>query len=155
MQLECAALVKLLTMDSKNQFFALEVMCCGCAVVARKEMEYWLSEAEEWVQLRKTKPQRPCLDQPHNKFERRTASTHLDLSDSRRRCRAREEGAMNFPVREYSAPARNCVSAVNNRRYYLEAEAEAASAVVSLLAGQSWPGSSLRTDIASSGRPMA
>jgi hypothetical protein len=71
MQLECAALVKELTMDSKNQFFALEVMCCARAAVARKEMEYWLSEAEEWAQLRKTKPQRPCLD--HNKSETRTA----------------------------------------------------------------------------------
>jgi hypothetical protein len=71
MQLECAALVKELTMDSKNQFFALEVMCCARAAVARKEMEYWLSEAEEWAQLRKTKPQRPCLD--HDKSETRTA----------------------------------------------------------------------------------
>jgi hypothetical protein len=68
-------------MDSKNQLFALEVMCCGRAAVARTEMEYWLSEAEEWAQLRKAKPQRPYPDQPHNKSERRTASTHQDLSD--------------------------------------------------------------------------
>jgi hypothetical protein len=68
-------------MDSKNQFFALEVMCCERAAVARKEMEYWLSEAEEWAQLRKAKPQRPCLDQPHHKSERQTASTQQDLLD--------------------------------------------------------------------------
>jgi hypothetical protein len=67
-------------MNSNSQFLALEVMCCGRAAAARKEMEYWLSEAEEWAQLRKAKPQRPCPDQPHNKSERRTASTHLDLS---------------------------------------------------------------------------
>jgi hypothetical protein len=68
-------------MDSKNQFFALEVMCCGRAAVARKEVEYWLSEADEWALLRKAKPQRLRLDQPHNKSERRTASTRQDLSD--------------------------------------------------------------------------
>jgi hypothetical protein len=75
-------------MDSKCQFYALEVMCRERTAMARKEMEYWLNEAEEWAQLRKSKPQRRCLD--HNKSESRTASTHLDLSDSRRRCRAIE-----------------------------------------------------------------
>jgi len=40
-------------MDSKSQFYALEVMCRERAVVARKEMEYWLNEAQEWEQLRK------------------------------------------------------------------------------------------------------
>jgi hypothetical protein len=76
MQLECPALVKDLTVDSNSQF----VMCCGHAAAARNEMEYWLSEADEWAQFRKAKPQRPYPDQPHNKSERRTASTHLDLS---------------------------------------------------------------------------
>jgi len=61
MQLECPALVKELT-NSNSQFLALEVMCCGRAAAPRKEMEYWLSEAEEWAQLRKAKPQRPCPD---------------------------------------------------------------------------------------------
>jgi hypothetical protein len=42
-----------LAMDSKYQFYALEVMSRERAAVARKEMEYWLNEAEEWAQLRK------------------------------------------------------------------------------------------------------
>jgi hypothetical protein len=40
-------------MDSKGQFYALEVMSRERAAVARKEMEYWLNEAQEWEQLRK------------------------------------------------------------------------------------------------------
>jgi hypothetical protein len=40
-----------LTMYSKSQFYALEVMCRQRAAVARKEMEYWLNEAEEWTQV--------------------------------------------------------------------------------------------------------
>ena len=39
-------------MDSKSQFYALEVMCRERAAVARKDLEYWLTEAEEWAQLR-------------------------------------------------------------------------------------------------------
>ena len=39
-------------MYSKSQFHALEVMCRERAVVAAKEMEYWLAEAEEWAQVR-------------------------------------------------------------------------------------------------------
>jgi hypothetical protein len=52
-QLESAALVTELAMDLKSQFYALEVMCRERAAMARKEMEYWLNEAEEWTQLRK------------------------------------------------------------------------------------------------------
>jgi hypothetical protein len=56
-ELESAALVtELVTelaMDTKSQFYALEVMCRERAAVARKDMEYWLNEAEEWAQLRK------------------------------------------------------------------------------------------------------
>jgi hypothetical protein len=43
-------------MDSRSQFYALEVMCHERAAVARKEMEYWLNEAQEWAQLRKAAP---------------------------------------------------------------------------------------------------
>jgi hypothetical protein len=39
-------------MDSIHQFHALEVMSRERAAVARKEMEYWLSEAEQWAELR-------------------------------------------------------------------------------------------------------
>jgi hypothetical protein len=44
-------------MDSKSQFYALEIMSRECAAIARKEMEYWLNEAEEWAQLRKANHQ--------------------------------------------------------------------------------------------------
>jgi hypothetical protein len=43
-------------MDSKSQFYALEVMSRERAATARKEMEYWLNEAQEWEQLRKAAP---------------------------------------------------------------------------------------------------
>ena len=54
-QLDFAAPVMELAMDSKCQFYALEVMSRERAAVARKEMEYWLNEAEEWAQLRKAR----------------------------------------------------------------------------------------------------
>lgn len=38
-------------MNSKSQFVALEMMSREKATVARKEMEYWLSEADEWKRL--------------------------------------------------------------------------------------------------------
>ena len=52
-ELESAALVTELAMDTKSQFYALEVMCRERAAVARKDMECWLNEAEEWAQLMK------------------------------------------------------------------------------------------------------
>jgi hypothetical protein len=46
-------------MYSEKQFAALEAMCRERAALARKEMEYslteyWLAEAEEWKQLKET-----------------------------------------------------------------------------------------------------
>jgi hypothetical protein len=41
-------------MNSKDQFAALEVMCRERAALAKKEMEYWLAETEEWKQLRES-----------------------------------------------------------------------------------------------------
>ena len=46
-------------MYSKKQFAALERMCRERAALARKEMEYslteyWLAEAEEWKQLKES-----------------------------------------------------------------------------------------------------
>jgi hypothetical protein len=41
-------------MDPKNRFYALEVMCRERAAVARKDLEYWLAEAEEWAHLRRS-----------------------------------------------------------------------------------------------------
>jgi hypothetical protein len=40
-------------MYSKSQFYDLELMCRERAAAARKEMEYWLAEAEEWMRLRR------------------------------------------------------------------------------------------------------
>jgi hypothetical protein len=39
-------------MYSKSQFYDLELMCQERAAAARKEMEYWLAEAEEWARVR-------------------------------------------------------------------------------------------------------
>jgi hypothetical protein len=39
-------------MYSKSQFHALELMCRERAVVAAREMEYWLAEVEEWARVR-------------------------------------------------------------------------------------------------------
>ena len=50
-----------LTMYSKSQFYALEAMCRVRAAVARKEMEYWLNEAEEWTQVSTIAPSSPAL----------------------------------------------------------------------------------------------
>ena len=43
-------------MYSKGQFCALAVMCRERAAVARKEMEYWLKEAEEWTRASSMAP---------------------------------------------------------------------------------------------------
>jgi hypothetical protein len=48
-------------MYSRNQFAALEAMSREQAALAKMEMEhslmeYWLAEAEEWKQLRKSIP---------------------------------------------------------------------------------------------------
>jgi hypothetical protein len=43
-------------MDSKSQFYALEIMSLERAAAARKEMEYWMNEAQEWAQLGKVLP---------------------------------------------------------------------------------------------------
>ena len=39
-------------MDSRNKFAALEAMCREKAALAKKEMDYWLAEANEWKRLR-------------------------------------------------------------------------------------------------------
>ncbi len=41
-------------MYSGDQFASFEFMCLERAALAKKEMEYWLAEAEEWKQLRET-----------------------------------------------------------------------------------------------------
>jgi hypothetical protein len=44
-------------MYSKSQFYDLEVMCRERAATARKEMEYWLTEADEWARFRLSRNQ--------------------------------------------------------------------------------------------------
>jgi hypothetical protein len=44
-------------MNSKSQFASLEAMCRQRAALAKKEMEYWLAEAEEWKQFRESPDQ--------------------------------------------------------------------------------------------------
>jgi hypothetical protein len=48
-------------MYSKSQFCALEVMCRQRAAIARKEMEYWLNEAEEWTRVSTIAPSNATL----------------------------------------------------------------------------------------------
>jgi hypothetical protein len=38
--------------NSHEQFAGFEFMCRARAALAKKEMEYWLAEAEEWKQIR-------------------------------------------------------------------------------------------------------
>jgi hypothetical protein len=47
-----------LSMFSKSQFYDLEIMCRERAAAARKEMDYWLAEAEEWARFRLSCDQR-------------------------------------------------------------------------------------------------
>jgi hypothetical protein len=41
-------------MNPRKQFGSLENMCRERAALARKEMDYWLAEAEEWRKLRES-----------------------------------------------------------------------------------------------------
>ncbi len=41
-------------MHSKDRFRSLENMCRERAAHARREMEYWLAEAEEWRKLKES-----------------------------------------------------------------------------------------------------
>jgi hypothetical protein len=59
-------------MNSKRQFAALELMCRERAALAKKEMEYWLTEAEEWKELRNS-------PEP---FDERIANRSNDLAES-------------------------------------------------------------------------
>ena len=64
-------------MDSKSQFYALEVMCRERAAVARKDLEYWLTEAEEWAQLRISGDQ---PDPPGSNVSRSTAPNDVTVA---------------------------------------------------------------------------
>jgi hypothetical protein len=61
------------SMYSKSQFHALELMCRERAVVAAKEIEYWLAEAEEWALVRSRYGDEPSTIAPElapsTKFE--------------------------------------------------------------------------------------
>jgi hypothetical protein len=52
-------------MDSEIRFLALEVMCRDRARIADEASNYWLAEAEEWSQFRRSRTQREaatCAD---------------------------------------------------------------------------------------------
>jgi hypothetical protein len=54
-----------LSVYSKSQFYDLELMCQERAAAARKDMEYWLAEAEEWMRLRRlSNPQQKSSSEP-------------------------------------------------------------------------------------------
>jgi hypothetical protein len=57
-------------MYSKSQFNDLEVMCHERAAVARKEMEYWLAEAEEWARFRLSRNHRQVSSSELTRFTR-------------------------------------------------------------------------------------
>ena len=59
-------------MYSKGQFHAIELMCRERAIVAAKEMEYWLAEAEEWARVRK------CGDELSNISPELVPSTNFE-----------------------------------------------------------------------------
>ena len=60
-------------MNSQEQFAAFEFMCRARAELAKKEMNYWLAEAEEWKQLRE-------LPEP-KKGSHQTPATANPISD--------------------------------------------------------------------------
>jgi hypothetical protein len=41
-------------MKPRSEFASLEIMSHERAALARKEMEYWLAEADEWKRLKET-----------------------------------------------------------------------------------------------------
>jgi hypothetical protein len=52
-------------LNSQDQFAGYEYMCRARPALARKEMEYWLAEAEEWKQIRELpEPFIPARDTP-------------------------------------------------------------------------------------------
>jgi hypothetical protein len=58
-EVKSAVLVTEFSMDPKRQFYALEVMCRERAAIAKKDLEYWLTEAEEWERLRLSRGDEP------------------------------------------------------------------------------------------------
>jgi hypothetical protein len=54
-------------MDSKKRFSALETMCRERAQLAKKDLDYWLAEADEWARCKDSSDPRPvqlewCLE---------------------------------------------------------------------------------------------
>ena len=46
-------------MDSKKRFSALETMCRERAQLAKKDLDYWLAEADEWARCKDSSDPRP------------------------------------------------------------------------------------------------
>ena len=62
-------------MNSQEQFAAFEFMCRARAELAKKEMNYWLAEAEEWKQLRE------LPNRSYKKGSHQTPATANPISD--------------------------------------------------------------------------
>ncbi len=56
-------------MDPKSRFYAIEVMCRERAAVAKKDLEYWLAEVEEWALLGQSCNQRAPSSSEPSRFE--------------------------------------------------------------------------------------
>jgi len=54
-------------MDAKTRFAALETMCRERALLAEKDLRYWLEEAEEWARFKAA--QEPTIDSPPLQLE--------------------------------------------------------------------------------------
>jgi hypothetical protein len=66
-------------MRVKNNFAAQEGMCLERATVAKREMEYWLSEAAEWKRLRESSD--PTIALPSSRTGVPTpAATEFEIS---------------------------------------------------------------------------
>ena len=61
MEVKSAVLVTECSMNPRRQFYALEVMCRERAAIAKKDFEYWLTEAEEWERLRLSRGDEPSV----------------------------------------------------------------------------------------------
>jgi hypothetical protein len=60
MEVKSAVVVTEFSMNPRRQFYALEVMCRERAAIAKKDFEYWLTEAEEWERLRLSRGDEPA-----------------------------------------------------------------------------------------------
>ena len=74
-------------MNSESQFASLEIMCRERAALAKKEMEYWLAEAEEWKRFKESSgPSRESIPRATRLARRiqQSLNSHASISESAR-----------------------------------------------------------------------